>query len=359
MCTTEEFHTIALTMLPKVGPVTIGKLIAKFGSAEAVFQLNKAEKLALFKTELDWDAVLRQAEAEIAFTQKHRVQILFPHSPAYPPNLQECTDKPPVLYVRGTGGWESRKCIAFVGTRSPSAEARKKIEMLLDGLRPHTPVIISGLAAGIDTFAHELACDMGFTTVGVLGNSLSTIYPAANKALAKRMIGQGGLLTEFYSTSGVDKINFVRRNRIIAGMSLASIIVESKERGGALLTAEYAQGYFRDVFAVPGSIFDEKAHGCNNLIRDNKAAIITCSDDLVRAMNWDIVTKPKPAVQAVLFDFLPAEQKVVDYLRQKGRVHLDIIKAEAGLTNGELATTLLSLEMAGHIKSLPGNLFCV
>lgn len=357
MCTSDEFHTIALTMLPKVGPVTIGKLIAKFGSAEAVFKLPKPEKLALFKADLEWDAVLRQAESELAFAVKHKIQLLFPHSPAYPPNLQECSDKPPVLYVRGTGGWENSKCIAFVGTRSPSQDARRKIEMLLDGLKPHNPVIISGLAAGIDTFAHELACEMGFTTVGVLGNSLRTIYPAANKVLAKRMIGQGGLMTEFYSTSGVDKINFVRRNRIIAGMSLASIIVESKERGGALLTADYAQGYFRDVFAVPGSIFDEKAHGCNNLIRDNKAAILTCSDDLVKAMNWDIVAKPKFAEQAVLFDFLPAEQKIIDYLRPKGRVHLDIIKLEAGLTNGELATTLLSLEMAGHIKSLPGNLF--
>lgn len=357
MCTSEEFHTIALTMLPKVGPVTIGKLIARFGSAEAVFHLKKSELQTLFKSDLDLSAVLKQAEAEILFAEKHRIQIIFPHSPSYPPNLQECTDKPPVLYVRGSGGWENRRSIAFVGTRSPSPDARKKIETLLDGLKQYCPVIISGLAAGIDTYAHELACEMGFTTIGVLGNSLSTIYPAANKVLAKRMISQGGLLTEFYSTSGVDKINFVRRNRIIAGMSLACVIVESKVRGGALLTADYAQGYFRDVFAVPGSIFDEKAHGCNNLIRDNKAAILTCSDDLVRAMNWDIVSKPKTAVQTVLFDFLPTEKKVVDYLQSRGRVHLDIIKAESGLNTGELATALLSLEMAGHIKSFPGNLF--
>lgn len=361
MCYNEEFHIISLTMLPKVGPVTIGKLVAKFGSAEAVFKLDASTKQSLFKTAIDWDAILKQAEAEMAFINKHRISVLFPHSPGYPPLLTECNDKPAVLYAKGSGGWDSDKCIAFVGTRSPSPDAKKKIEALIGGIRAYNPIIVSGLAAGIDTYAHEVACDMGLNTVAVLGNSLNTIYPAANKPLAKRIVEQGALLTEFYSTSGVDKMNFVRRNRIIAGMSRASVIVESKERGGALLTAEYAQGYFRDVYAIPGSIFDEKAKGCNNLIRNNKAGIITCADDLVRDMNWDIGIKQQAAVQKVLFefDFLPSEKIIIDYLQDKGKMHLDIIKVEAGLSHGELSTTLLRLEMAGHIKSLPGNMFSI
>lgn len=356
----ETRSLIFLSMIPKVGPVTIGRIVEEFQSAYAFHQLSEKERNTVLKQKPNWSAIEKQVDKELAFVNKHKVSVLHPRLDNYPDLLKECSDKPYILYYKGLESWLQRPKLAFVGTRHPSNEGKRKVQMLIEGLAQYNPVIISGLAAGIDTYAHEVALENNLETIAVLGNSLNRIYPAHNKKLAKDIISQGCLLTEFYSTAGVEKVNFVRRNRIIAGLSIASVIVESKSKGGALLTADFAHGYNRDVFAVPGCLFNENTEGCNNLIKANKAIMVTEADDIVQALNWDLVeSKPEPQQQVLDFGLPDDEQKIVRYITEKSKVHIDELKISLGFDIGTLSTLLLNLEMSNIIRSYPGNLYAL
>jgi DNA processing protein len=356
--TTEEKCLIAMTMLPGVGPVSITKIIEALGSAEAFFALSENNRHSLLRQKPDWAALRQMLDAEIKFISASGIDVLFPGSEKYPKLLKECADAPYALYAKGSCGLASKRYVSIVGTRTPSQTGKKKIDAIIEALAPYKPVIISGMAAGIDTYAHWAALENGLATVGVMGNSLKTIYPASNKKLAEKICGQGCLLSEFYSAAGVDKMNFVRRNRIIAGMSEAVIVAESKSKGGALLTADYAINYGRDVFALPGDIFDEKTSGCNDLIRLNKAGLASTGEHIAVGLNWKSSRpRPAPAQAQLALDISPEELHIVELLRAKGKLSLDSISETINMPIGKIQTSLLSLQLNRIIKSMPGNSF--
>jgi len=348
-----------LSMISGVGPVTIHKIVAKFGSALQFMALPEKERNPYFRKKPNWTALSVQLRKEVAFISKNKVALLFPSAENYPPLLRECNDHPHIVYAQGKFDWLSKKSIAFVGTRNPSRDGKRKVNLFIEQLAQYDPVIVSGLAMGIDTYAHEVALACGLSTVAVLGNSLHRIYPATNKKLAASIVDRGCLLTEFYSTAGVDKLNFVRRNRIIAGLCEATVIVESRERGGALITAEFASGYDREVFAVPGCVFNEKVAGCNTLIKKHGAAIATSASDIVEMLNWDTGPQQGHLQQTIDFGLTQEEQTVCSYLCDNGITHLDELKEQLSISSGDLPSVLLGLELNGKIKSLPGNRYSV
>lgn len=355
-------YQIALTMIYGVGYAHSRQLLEHFGTARNIF-LEKERLLERVpgighKTaaEIKNPEVLRRAEAELSYMEKNAINAVFFTDEHYPHRLRECADAPLVLYSKGNVDLNRKRIVSVVGTRNATAYGRDMTEQLILELAAALPdmQIISGLAFGIDICAHKAALKNNLSTIGVLAHGLDRIYPSVHCGTAVAMMEKGGLLTDFPSGTNPDRPNFVKRNRIVAGLADATVVVESAERGGSLITADIAFSYSRDVFAFPGRSKDPLSKGCNKLIKLNKAGLITCAADLIEAMGWD--DKPNSPVQAQL-SFLEEEDDnpVTSLIRKKKEIHINELAIELEVTISELTVLLFELEMEGKIKALPGG----
>lgn len=359
----ELYYNIALTFVKDVGPVSARKLVEHYGNAKEVFSRPLKELKAItgfgetrtkgFKD----DTVFEMAEKELAYIEKNRLKVYWFQNEDYPERLKNCTDAPVILYYSGTADISPAKVVAVIGTRKYTDYGQRACEKLIEGLEGTGILITSGLAHGIDTIAHKAALKHGLPTIGVLGTGMNKMYPAANKKLAAEMKENGGLLTEYPSGMPGDKANFPMRNRVVAGMSDVTVVVESDIKGGALITAKLADSYNRDVAAFPGRVFDNKSSGCNELIRTNMANMITSADDLLELMNWKSGVKPKQVQKQLFINLSPEEQIIYDALAAKDQLHADELLHQCKMTNSKLAATLLGMEMQGLVKALPGKFY--
>jgi DNA processing protein len=355
-------YQIALTRIPNVGPVLAKNLISYCGSAEKIFSLSEAKLTRIpsigqkTANEISRFKDFKEAEEEVTFIEKNQVTPLLYTDQAYPARLKELTDSPLILYYKGNADLNQNKVVSIVGTRHASAFGKDWTEQFVQELLPVNCLILSGLAYGIDGIAHKAAVKSQQPTVGVLGNGLKNIYPAANKILASQMVTHGGLLTEYISNTPPDRQNFPTRNRIVAAMSDVIVVVETKAKGGSMITATLGNSYQKDIFAVPGKPTDEWSEGCNLLIKTNRAGMVESAADLIHQMRWD--AEAKPAIQPTLFPQLDGrEEKIYTLIKERGKSGIDEIQIEAGISVNELSTTLLTLEMRDIIKSLPGKYY--
>lgn len=359
-------YQIGLTLIDGIGDINAKNLLAYCGSAEEVFRQKKAilvkvpgigEMLA--KSIVSSRSILKRAEEEIKFIQKYNIKALFCTEDDYPYRLKHCSDSPVLLYYKGNADLNAEKIVAVVGTRLPSDYGKEKTIELVSELKHQDVLILSGLAYGVDVIAHKTALENQILTVGVLGHGLDRMYPASHDKIAKSMIKQGGLLTDFMSGTAPDAVNFPKRNRIVAGLCDALVMVESKRTGGSLITATIANSYNKDVFALPGRAGDVLAEGGNGLIKRNKAALIENLEDLLDAMQWQKKEKKKKkSKQIPLMLELNADEKlVVDQLACKKEMHLDEICRLTKMPISKISATLLQLEFSNLVKSKPGKMF--
>lgn len=356
-------YQIAITLIPGVGDVNGKKLISYCGNAEAVFRENRR---ALMKipgmgmatvNSILGSKVLSRAEKEISFIERYKIRPLYYLDEAYPQRLKHCMDGPVMLYLRGNANVNAPKVLSVVGTRRASDYGRAMTEAIISGLKDSDVLVVSGLAYGIDTYAHRAALAEGLPTAGILAHGLDRIYPHANRKLAIKMQANGGLLTEFLSETNPDRENFPKRNRIVAGMADATLVIESAIRGGALITANIANSYNRDVFAVPGRTGDKYSEGCNYLIRTNKAALVESAEDINFFMQWENRHMEKGKQTRLFRDLSPEESTVMDVLKEYKEAGIDFLILQSKLSNSKIAAVLLELEFDGLVKSLPGKMY--
>jgi DNA processing protein len=357
-------YQIGITLIPGVGDVNAKKIIAYCGGVEAVF---KEKKIALLKIPgvgqtladaITKNDVLKRAENEIRFIEKYKIVPFFFLDKDYPERLKHCADSPVMLYYKGNAEMNVKKVIGIVGTRNATEYGKNICHEIVEGLAAQDVLIVSGLAYGIDVHAHRAALEFGLNTIGVLGHSLNRLYPATHKSTAEKMIKQGGLLTDFMSDTTFLPENFPKRNRIVAGMCDAVVVIEAAKEGGALITADIANSYSRDVFAVPGRAGDHYSEGCNNIIKSNKAALISSANDIIYFLGWETKKNKKAAnIQKSLFvELSEDEKKIVDLLKE-GSMSIDMISIKANLKASKVAAVLLNLEFGGMIKCLPGKMY--
>ena len=356
-------YQIGISLIPGIGDINGKKLVAYCGGAEAVF---KEKKRALLKipgigtTTVDSiisQKVLKRAEEEIVFINRYNIKSFFFTDKTYPQRLKHCIDGPLLLFYKGNTDLNTNRIVGVVGTRKASEYGKETTGKILEELAELDVLVVSGLAYGIDTLAHKSALKNNLNTIGVLAHGLDRIYPATNKSLAEKMVSNGGLITDFISKTNPDRENFPKRNRIIAGMVDALIVVESAIRGGALITANIANSYDRDVFAFPGKISDKYSEGCNFLIKTNKAALIQSGKDISYIMQWESKTN-KPPKQQKLFADLDSDEKMIIEILQKGEsCSIDYIVLQSKLSNSKIASVLLNLEFKGLVKNLPGKMY--
>lgn len=310
------------------------------------------------------DEAMKRAEAELEYDRTHGIEPLCMGDDRYPQRLKECDDAPLMLFYKGTADLNQRRVVCIVGTRRSTVYGDDLIRRFMSDLRQYCPqvLIVSGLAYGIDICAHRNALQNGYETVGVLAHGLDDLYPPRHKQTAAQMIEQGGLLSEFFTCTNAEKMNFVRRNRIVAGMSDACILVESAAHGGGLITTRLSRDYNRDVFAFPGRVGDPYSEGCNNLIRDNGAALISNAHDFVLAMGWDedatLQKARQQGIERQLFPNLsPDEKKVVDELQRQNDQQINMLTVRTGMPIHRLTALLFELEMKAVIRTLPGGVY--
>ncbi|MGV3556803.1 DNA-processing protein DprA [Larkinella arboricola] len=361
----ELFYQSALTSVPGVGGVLIRQLMSYCGSASEVFRSSAARLIKIpgigevtARAILHPD-VLRETEQVQQRCEKLGVQQLFYTDKRYPARLKTLYDAPPMLYWQGAADLNAARTIGIVGTRQATEYGRRITEELIQNLRPYSPLIISGLAYGIDIMAHRASLANGLPTIGVMASGVDIIYPHLHTKTAQEMLLLGGLLTENRPGVKPDARLFPARNRIIAGLSDGVIIVEAAAKGGALITAEYANNYHREVFAVPGHLNQTFSQGCNKLIRENKAQIYTKPDDIIEALNWDQAAgKTTPAEKPLLtLEFTEEESQVLALFRQQADWHIDELSWRSQIPIGKLSSLLLNLEFKGIVRSLPGKKF--
>lgn len=357
------YYQIALTLVPGIGCVQARNLLEKM-DAETIFKEKKSKlekiegigtiRAGNIKNFSDFDRV----EMEISFLEKYKINALFLKNPDYPQRLLNCYDAPVMLYYRGNADLNQSKIIAMVGSRTHTEYGKQVTENLVKELSTHGVLVVSGLAYGIDSVAHKAALKNSVETVGVLAHGLDKIYPALHTDLAKAMLKSGGLLTEFKTKTKPDKHNFPSRNRIVAGMSDATIVIETDVKGGSMITAELAGGYNRDVFAIPGKITDKKSGGCNYLIANNKAELLVGSTQFLESMGW--VDKPKSQkekLKELFINLTHDESQIVALINEKGSVSIDEINMQCAISSSAIAAAILNLEMQQIIRSLPGKIY--
>ncbi|MFL5754472.1 MAG: DNA-processing protein DprA [Bacteroidia bacterium] len=369
----ELLYQLGLTLINGVGDVTARNLVAYCGSAEAVFKAKKAQLLKIpgiaeitadkLVANLKNKEALIRAEEEMRFIEKNHIEPLFFTSEKYPHRLKYCNDSPIMLYFKGNTDLNAVKVISVVGTRTPTRYGRTTVDNFIAELKDSGILVVSGMAYGIDIAAHEAALANGLDTIGVLAHGLDTLYPSTHRGAAQRMLKQGGLLSDYMSCTKPDKENFPSRNRIVAGMCDAVIVIESKLRGGSLITAEIANSYNKDVFAFPGRTNDECSGGCNAFIKRNKAVLIEHAADLMYCMGWEEKSpgsaKKNGAQLPLLVNLNEKEQQLVDILKAKEHVHVDEICHSVRLSVSEVAGILLQLEFSNIVRSLPGKLYTI
>jgi len=355
-------YQIALTLIPNIGSVQAKTLLAHFGDAESVFKASRKKLEAIeqigsvragsIKTFEDFAT----AEKEIEFITRYKIHPLFITDKNYPQRLLNCFDAPVLLYYRGNTPLNTSRVVSIIGTRSCTDYGKQFTEKFVADLREQQVLVVSGLAFGIDAIAHKAAVQNNLPTVGVLAHGLDCIYPPKHRNLAKDMLQNGGLLTEFRQDAKPDKHNFPRRNRIVAGMADATIVIETAIKGGSMFTAELARNYNRDVFALPGRITDSKSDGCNYLIKHNHAVLLTDAKQLMETLGWQ-QKKVSPKTQQSLFNDLSKDEAlIVEILRQKEHTHVDELFLKSGLSSSSVAAAMLNLELQAVITSLPGKI---
>jgi len=357
----ELFYQIALTRVPGIGPVQARILLETLGSAEAVFHCKKGilERINGIGT-VKAQAIhqfnhFNEVTLEIKHIEKHQIEALCIGSSNYPERLNHCYDAPTVLFYKGTNCLQNPKIVSIIGTRNNTEYGKKITEEIVEALTDYQPLIVSGLAFGIDSIAHKAALRYKIPTVGVLAHGLCTVYPSQHRFLAADMQENGGLLTEFGYDVVADKHFFPKRNRIVAGIADVTIVVETAVKGGSIITAELAYNYNRDLFAVPGKIGDSKSAGCLKLIAQNKATILSNMDYLLENMSWKSANKPAPK-QLPLFMEMNEDEQLIYQLLQNGKEwHIDELYNRSGLSSSNVAAALLSLELNNAICSLPGK----
>jgi DNA processing protein len=367
--TNELLYNIALKQIPGIGDGIAKNLIAYCGSASAVFKAKRNDLLKvpqvgehvaqIILNTRDNTEIYKRAEQEIKFIEEENITPLFFTDATYPNKLKHCNDAPTLLFYKGNADLNKEKIIAVIGTRNATDYGRQLTEKLIADLSAENILVVSGLAYGIDVYAHKAALANKLDTVGVLGHGLDILYPSLHANVANKMIHQGGLLTEFISQTNPGKENFPKRNRIVAGMCDAVIVVESKRTGGALITAEIAHTYNRDVFAFPGNAETEFSAGCNMLIKRNKASLIENAADLLYAMGWEQTEnkKAKSTQFALPINLSEDENQIINLIKDSQPIHVDEICNKLQLTPGKASGLLLQLEFGNLIKSLPGKLY--
>jgi DNA processing protein len=355
---------LALHFIPGIGDYLIRQLVSYCGSAEKVFKIPKGKLLKIPGIGLVTAESISQgkpfalAEKEARKAEKEKVALLFFTDKNYPSRLRQVNDAPTMLYAKGNIDLENAKTVAIVGTRQCTAYGKECVENLVNDLVAHQALIVSGLAYGIDIHAHKQAVKHHLPTVGVMGSGMDVIYPSAHREVAAKMMEQGGLLTEHPFGTQPDAHNFPARNRIVAALSDAIVIVEAAEKGGALITADIGNSYNKDVFAFPGNVKQSHSAGCNNLIKSNRAHLITSIRDLQYIMNWDIGVKPKKQDEVMLDGFEPDEQLIIRALLENNKqLMIDEISWKTNLPISRTASLLLSLEFKGLLTSLPGKVY--
>jgi len=358
-------HKIALGLIPRIGDINARKLVSHFGSVEAVFHESYRNLVKIpgigsgLARYISDHSYLDIAEKESEYVRGKNIRTYFYLDNDYPFRLRQCDDSPVVFFFKGTSDLNSLKILSVVGTRSATTRGKEICEKIIAGLASGHPdlIIISGLAYGIDIASHKAAISNNLQTIGVLGHGFKTIYPAIHRSTAELMLKNGGLLTDFLSDALPERNNFIKRNRIIAGLADATLVVESGIKGGALITADIANSYNRDVFAVPGRPEDQWSAGCNSLIKSNKAAMAECADDIEYFLDWK-PEKSKPPVQKSLFsDLTETEQLIYELLSRENELTIDTICRTMDLPVYKLSAILLQMEFKGIIKCYPGNLY--
>ncbi|SEK75588.1 DNA processing protein [Aquimarina amphilecti] len=355
---------LTLKKVPNLGDSSIKKLIREVGSAEAVLSekttnLLKIDGIGTTRIKEIHSAKHRiAAENELKFVEDNKINYTIYDEIDYPEKLKYCIDGPVVLFSKGNIDLKNRKMLSIVGTRKVTSYGVKFCEELIETVVPLNPVIVSGFAYGVDITAQRTAVKHNLQTVGCLAHGLNQIYPKTHKKYMSQIEENGGFFTDFWSTDTFDRKNFLGRNRIIAGLSEATIVIESADKGGSLVTAEIANSYNRDVFAVPGRASDSLSTGCNMLIKTQRAHMLTSAADLIYMLNWELNEKEQPIVQKQLFVELDGdEKKIYDFLSKNGKKLLDVIALQCGIPTFKVASVLLNLELKGVIRPLPGKLF--
>jgi DNA processing protein len=358
-------HKIALGQIPHIGDISARKLVAHFGSVEAVFKESYRTLIRIpgigpgLAKYISDRSYLDAAEKEAEYVKKQNIKTYFYLDSDYPFRLRQCEDSPVVFFFKGNCDLDEAKILSVVGTRNATTRGKELCDKIIGELASGHPdlVIVSGLAYGIDIAAHKAALAFNLTTVGVLGNGLKTIYPSVHRSIAESMLKNGGLLTDFLSDALPERNNFIKRNRIIAGISDATLLVESGIKGGALITADIAASYNRDVLAVPGRPEDQWSAGCNSLIKSNKAALAENADDIEYFLGWK-PEKSKPPVQKVLFsEMTDTEKMIFDLLSRESELTIDSICRSLDLPVYKLSPLLLQMEFKGLVKFYPGNIY--
>ena len=365
MNSADLIYKIGLTLLDGVGDILAKNLLAYCGNAEQVFKTNKSQLekipgIGTFTSQaiLQSKKVLERAEQEIKFIESNNIEPLFFTDKKYPQRLKNCSDSPLMLYYKGNADLNTEKIVAVVGTRTPSIYGKQTTEKFITELTDSSCLIVSGLAYGIDITAHKTSLECGLNTVGVLAHGLDRVYPSVHTHYAEKMMSQGGLLTEFMSGTNPDKENFPKRNRIVAGMCDALVVVESKRGGGSLITATIANSYNKDIFAFPGRAGEILSEGCNGLIKSHRANLIESSADLMYIMNWNEDIKKKKHTQIpLLLNLSPEEQLIINAFDNKDQLHVDEICYTTNFPISKISSYLLQLEFSNIIKSLPGKIY--
>lgn len=359
-------YQVALSIVAGIGGILARNLVAYVGSVEGIFRepVSRLMKIPgigeINARKLREKNVLIRAEEELHFMERNGIRALFYLDENYPRRFRNCADAPILFFMKGTANLDCIKAISIVGTRNATDYGRQLCEELIRDLadRGHQVLIVSGLAYGVDIQAHKSALKHGLPTVGVLGHGLDKLYPAAHARIARAMVENGALLTDFPSLTRIDPPNFIRRNRLIAGLSDATIVVESGVKGGALITADIAASYDRDICAFPGRAGDVYSKGCNDLIKRNIAALIENAADLEYVLGWEDPSKVKAPRQQVLFlELTPEEQQLADQMKKGEKIHIDQLSSTLEMPISRISSLLLEMEFKGLVETLPGNLY--
>lgn len=363
----ELFLYLKLYNTPNVGNKIALKLLKHFGAIEAVFSASEKQIKAIHNV---GDNVYKSLKADLSqiskeylnkemdYIARNNVRVVSILDMNYPKNLKHCNDAPFLLFIKGNVNFNNPKIISVIGTRNLTKHGAHFCSELFAKIAVYNPIIVSGLAYGTDILAHQLALEHNLQTIAVLPNGLKNIYPKEHEKFCDAICENGGLMTEFWSSKFSDKENFVKRNRIVAGLSIATVLIESAVKGGSLITTSYANDYNRDVFALPGRVTDKYSMGCNDLIKQHQATLITCPEDLIKGLSWDVSTKKSASIQTKLFvDLTDDERKIVTFLEKNAKSLSDDLMVACNLPLSEINTVLLHLELKGMIKKLPGKYY--